>query len=181
MTRLHLIVEGKTEQAFATKVLIPQLAAKGVGLYKPQLAAHARRKGAEHRGGVLSYLPFRSHIVRRLKGDQPYIQLHEFEATLLAQPDAILTYYGEYGREVARLTELALSVKSPELIDDGEDTAPSKRIISLIPAYGKAKPTAGPTIAAAIGLPTIRAKCPHFDAWLRQLEKLGQKPDQGSM
>jgi hypothetical protein len=228
MARLHLTVEGPTEQAFAANVLIPYLAVKGVYLSKAQLAAHAKKRGQVHRGGLTRYLPFRNDVVRRLKEDQgsdvflstmidlyalpddfpgaeaarsqcdpyrrvetveralaedvgdgrfiPYIQLHEFEAMLLAKPDAILKYYDDRQKEVAALNQLVEEFSSPELIDDGENSAPSKRIIARIPEYGeaRAKPTAGPIIAAAIGLETIRAKCPHFDAWLRRLEQLGE-------
>lgn len=106
----------------------------------------------------------------------PYVQLHEFEALLLADAGKIATYYIENVRESQQLALLAGTVRSPELIDDGQHTAPSKRIASLIPAYAGEKPTAGPQIAAAIGLSAIRAKCPHFDAWLRKLETLGQNP-----
>lgn len=106
----------------------------------------------------------------------PYIQLHEFEAVLFAMPDAFLTYYPDRKREVAALNQLVARDGPPELIDDGENTAPSKRIIAQIPAYEKAKPTAGPIIANAIGLPTIREKCRHFDTWLRKLEMLGRNP-----
>lgn len=95
---------------------------------------------------------------------------------LLADAAKIATYYDNFARQVEQLAALAAKVKSPELIDDGQHTAPSKRIASLIPAYANEKPTAGPIIAAAVGLAAIRAKCPHFDAWLRRLETLGQNP-----
>jgi hypothetical protein len=101
----------------------------------------------------------------------PYVQLHEFEAILLAAPQFFDRYYDGRQKEIATLMELS---DSPERIDDGENTAPSKRIASLIPEYAGAKPTAGPIIAAAIGLETIRAKCPHFSAWLTRLEDLGE-------
>ncbi len=106
----------------------------------------------------------------------PYIQLHEFEAVLLAEPGKIATYFGAHVREIGRLQQLAAKTP-PEQIDDGEQTAPSKRIASLIPAYAHQKRVAGPRIAAAIGLPTIRAKCPHFDGWLKRLEELGRKSE----
>ena len=48
----------------------------------------------------------------------------------------------------------------------------SKRIISVIPEYGGRKASAGPDIAEFIGIPAIRAKCPHFKLWLAQLENL---------
>jgi len=64
---------------------------------------------------------------------------------------------------------------SPELIDDGHDTAPSKRIARLIPEYAGMKASAGPLIAAKIGLAAIRQRCSHFDEWLKKLESLGER------
>jgi hypothetical protein len=69
MPRLHLIVEGQTEQAFAAQILVPHLANRGVFLSRPQLAAHAREKRIVHRGGILSYKPFKNDILRRFKED----------------------------------------------------------------------------------------------------------------
>ena len=42
----------------------------------------------------------------------------------------------------------------------------------MFPDYDGAKSTAGPIIAGQIGLGVIRAKCPHFNAWLGRLEGL---------
>jgi len=67
---------------------------------------------------------------------------------------------------------LTKSFSSPELIDDGYDTSPSKRIIKQIPSYRYLKSSAGPSTAKDIGLETIRNKCPHFGNWLCQLENL---------
>lgn len=52
MVRLHLFVEGQTEQTFADKVLRPHLANFEVYMDKPVLIAHARKKGRIHRGAV---------------------------------------------------------------------------------------------------------------------------------
>jgi hypothetical protein len=229
MARLHLTVEGPTEQGFAAAVLVGHLSALGVYLARAQLVAHAKPKGTEHRGGLRRYPAFRDDVLRRLKADRgrdvflstmidlyalpadfpgtdsfkaepdayrrvegmeralaqdindprflPYIQLHEFEAVLLADPGKIAAYYTDRAQEIEELDRLAAAVKSPELIDDWRRTAPSKRIASVIPPYADEKAAAGPVIAAAIGLPTIRAKCPHFDAWLKRLEELGKKPE----
>ena len=51
---------------------------------------------------------------------------------------------------------------SIEHIDDGPTTAPSKRIIKLIPGYEDRKASAGPNIAEYIGLTVIREKCLAF-------------------
>ena len=73
----------------------------------------------------------------------------------------------------SQLQKVADSVDSPELIDDGQHSAPSKRIIEQIPAYKRLKTSVGPQMAADIGLRAIRLKCPHFDAWISRLEGLG--------
>ena len=73
---------------------------------------------------------------------------------------------------VRRLVRLAKSFESPELINDGQETAPSKRIIREIPDYEGRKVSAGPRVVDHIGLAAIRAKYPHFDGWLRRIETL---------
>jgi hypothetical protein len=102
----------------------------------------------------------------------PYIQLHEFEALLLSDARQFEWQFIENDPAIARLVELASRFDSPELIDDGEATAPSKRIIDEIPEYGYRKATAGPVIASKIGLETMRDRCPHFAEWVATLETL---------
>lgn len=102
----------------------------------------------------------------------PYIQLHEFEALLLADPQKLDAQFNENRVGIQRLVRMANGFKSPELIDDGPDSAPSKRIAEEIPAYPRSKVSAGPITAERIGLNTLRAQCQHFDAWLGILESL---------
>jgi len=103
----------------------------------------------------------------------PYIQLHEFEALLFSDPGAFACYYDQSDRQIRALTQLRNGFDNPELIDDGEQTAPSKRIREHFSDFrSRVKRTAGPIIAAEIGLGTIRAKCPHFNDWLTKLERL---------
>ena len=56
---------------------------------------------------------------------------------------------------------------NPEDIDDGRETAPSKRILSIIPDYEKV--VFGNIIALEIGLSTMLTKCPRFNYWLTRL------------
>ncbi len=102
----------------------------------------------------------------------PYIQLHEFEAVLFCDPAAFRLHYEHCDRQVEQLRAIADSHASPELIDDGPQTAPSKRIIAEFPKYKNAKPVVGPEVAELIGLEAIRSKCPHFASWLSRLEGL---------
>lgn len=102
----------------------------------------------------------------------PYLQLHEFEALLLSKPVELNSQFVESCDGVDRLVEMASCFESPELIDSGAATAPSKRIIREIPEYEGRKASAGPIIAGKIGLPTLRSKCRHFRGWLDRLESL---------
>ncbi|CAD5931809.1 hypothetical protein PCC7805_01346 [Planktothrix agardhii] len=104
----------------------------------------------------------------------PYIQLHEFEALILSEPIKLEERFPNYQSEVKKLVSLCQSFESPELINDGEQTAPSKRIIQAIPSYEGAKVSVAPLMAQKIGLENIRQKCPHFNQWIERLENLSQ-------
>ena len=55
MKRLYMTVEGQTEAAFATKVLVPYLANFNVFLYPPRFTGlHRRRRGRIPQGGMLN-------------------------------------------------------------------------------------------------------------------------------
>jgi hypothetical protein len=99
----------------------------------------------------------------------PYIQLHEFEALLFADPQRLDTQFPDSSSEIQLLVATAHELGSPELVDDGPTTAPSKRITVAIPEYGSRKASAGPIVAAKIGLPVLQAQCRHFREWLRRL------------
>jgi hypothetical protein len=105
----------------------------------------------------------------------PFIQLHEFEAYLFANIQELDFAYDESQAKIETLKQIANGVESPELIDDGQHTAPSKRIIVQFPDYEYAKSTVGPLVAERVGLNSIREKCPHFDAWITRLEGLGRQ------
>ena len=102
----------------------------------------------------------------------PYIQLHEFEAYLFSDPSRFAHFYDGHRRQIAALQAIADAHDSPELIDDGPHTAPSKRIIAELPDYKWAKASEGPQVAELIGLDTIRKKCIHFSTWLSRIENL---------
>lgn len=97
----------------------------------------------------------------------PYIQVHEFEALLFADPSRILEVFPARTSEVASLQAACDSAPSPEHIDDGQHTAPSKRIRAVIPEYDKA--AHGPVIAKLIGLREMRERCQHFRGWLERI------------
>jgi len=106
----------------------------------------------------------------------PYIQLHEFEALLLSDVDKFDWEFIEDkdAEGITKLKQIVANFASPEEINEGESTAPSKRIIECLPRYAKRKASSGPPIAEKIGLETMRHKCPHFNAWIERLEELTQ-------
>ncbi len=103
----------------------------------------------------------------------PFIQLHEYEACLFTDVTQFKLFYPDSEMEIAALKKIADGVSTPELIDDGQHSAPSKRIIGQLPDYEAAKKAVGPQVGELIGLAAIRAKCPHFAKWLTRLEQLG--------
>lgn len=99
----------------------------------------------------------------------PYIQLHEFEALILAEPSALDWEYLEHEAAIASLVSM-VGAQNPELINCGRETAPSKRILSKIKEYDKV--TSGVSVAKKIGLATLKLRCRHFDQWLTCMENL---------
>ena len=103
----------------------------------------------------------------------PYIQLHEFEAMIFVEPGQLVFEYPDMESKIEKLNRVLdeKNIKNnPELIDEGEETAPSKRILKIIADYNK--PIAGVNTVERIGINAIRSKCPHFDEWLKKLEQL---------
>jgi len=101
----------------------------------------------------------------------PYVQLHEFEALLLTDPEKLLLLYPDKKTAVDRLQN-EISGMHPEEINEKPATAPSKRIIKYIPEYEGQKAQVGPLVVEDIGLFTLRERCSHFNEWITKLEML---------
>jgi hypothetical protein len=103
----------------------------------------------------------------------PHLQAHEFEALLFSDVKVIDRALRMHSPVESRLDDLQSIVDhfdNPEWIDDGAETAPSKRLKGLFPRYDKV--LHGELIAHDIGLHRIREACPHLDSWVAQLESL---------
>jgi hypothetical protein len=140
----------------------------------PDYAKAAHEKDPYRRVALLE-TALQEDIKRELDDPRffPYIQLHEFEALILADPEQLSRGYMEHTAQIQRLVEMvAREGGNPELIDSGKTTAPSKRIIAEIPEYKGSKATVGPMVVEEIGIPRLREKCAHFAEWLQRLEKL---------
>ncbi|MEZ5386268.1 MAG: DUF4276 family protein [Prosthecobacter sp.] len=101
----------------------------------------------------------------------PFVLMHEFEGLLFSDCD-------RFGEGIGRLDLISSfqairdQFDTPEEINDSPVTAPSKRIISLLPGYEK--PLFGSLASLEIGLDAMKAECPNFRMWLSRLEQLPQ-------
>lgn len=97
----------------------------------------------------------------------PFFMLHEFEALLFCDlgDDRAWVYQGG---DLGQLRSVRQAVASPEDINDGYDTAPSRRVLAAFPGYQKT--FHGPLAVMDIGIENMRVQCPHFHEWLSRLE-----------
>lgn len=122
------------------------------------------------------------HLEEKLKEDLqikkpnyfiPYIQLHEFEALLFSdiyKIDEVLK--GDKGSYINELERIIKKYHEPEKIDT--DEGPSRKLIKITDnQYSKIND--GIDIAEKITLKVMRDKCPHFDEWLKQIEKFAEE------
>jgi hypothetical protein len=120
-----------------------------------------------------------THVERAIHADLgspeyfvPFLALHEFEAWLFASPDELPRTMTQPDKQ-PEFAAIRDSVSTPEEIDDGPTTAPSKRIESLFPAYKKR--LHGPLTVGRIGMARIRVECPHVDGWFGAIEAFAVK------
>ena len=97
----------------------------------------------------------------------PFVTMHEFEALLFSDCEQFARGLGQ-PEMFSPLQEIRNAFSTPEEIDDSPETAPSRRVVTLIPRYQK--PLMGTLAALEIGLVTMRTECPYFDSWLNRLE-----------
>ena len=98
----------------------------------------------------------------------PYVSMHEFEALLFSDCERFAQSIGapQIGAEMQSVLD---QFGNPEEINDSQATAPSKRILGMVPRYDK---VAMGTIAIQdIGLESVRRQCRNFDCWLNRLER----------
>lgn len=102
----------------------------------------------------------------------PFIQLHEYEALLFANPEMMENWLSLYNTVPKGCFQAIVNQcgDNPELINEDPATAPSKRILSLCPIYDKVDD--GILILREIGLEKLRKECQHFNDWITQLEGL---------
>jgi hypothetical protein len=88
---------------------------------------------------------------------------------LFSEPEAFKNWCDD-PQVVVNLKKIRRDFNSPEHINDGYVTAPSKRILGIFSQYDKV--LHGSLVALDIGLDTIRRECPMFNSWIERLESL---------
>lgn len=100
-----------------------------------------------------------------------HIQPHEFEGLLFSDVSALTQVEPEWCRHKSTLTSIRAKYQTPEHINDGYETAPSKRLGKLLrPEYRKTRH--GPLAAKKITLEVMERECPHFRSWMNRLRQL---------
>lgn len=220
MTRVHVVVEGATEETFINDVLAPALWSHQVYLNPIILGAPGHKGGRVNYARVkkdvvtllkqdsaaycttmldvyglgngfpgmplppnLSNLNKVTHIEQAIKGDivaeipdrrpdlrlLPYLQLHEYEGLLFSDPGAFASGIGQ-PHLAGQLNNIRQAFATPEDINDDANTAPSKRVFGVYPAYRKV--VDGTLAAKAVGIQNMRQQCPHFNGWVAALAAL---------
>ena len=97
-----------------------------------------------------------------------HFMLHEFEGILFSKPDSFALIADE--NVVASIQTIRDSYPTPEHINNSPETAPSKRLESLIPNYAKIKN--GTLLSKDMGIDAILSECPHFREWVYRIRSL---------
>lgn len=101
----------------------------------------------------------------------PHIQPHELEALFFSDVDKFVSVESDWADCISSLQQVVDKFESPEHINNSPQTAPSKRLESILkPKYHKTRHA--PLLANAIGLQKIENECKHFHSWLTQLRQL---------
>jgi Domain of unknown function (DUF4276) len=157
MKFLNIIVEGSAEEAFVNDVLVKHFAPKVFVSSRKIKTGWDRWENKPANGGLLKYSKFRN------------VQLHEFEAFVMVDPDRLIIMYPDNKNDIDRLKK-DIGLTEPEEINESPQSAPSKRIIKYLSSYKGQKAQIGPLVAEDIGIAILRTRCKHFNEWITKLE-----------
>jgi hypothetical protein len=101
----------------------------------------------------------------------PHIQPHEFEGLLFSDVEALVRIEPLWSAKEQALSLVRATAQTPEHINNGFETKPSRRLeVLLQPTYKKTRH--GPLAAHEIGLDAMEKECPHFKRWMDALRAL---------
>jgi hypothetical protein len=111
------------------------------------------------------------HVGCRPERFIPHIQPHEYEGLLFSDVDALVNTDPDWPNYRTKLLKIRNDAESPEHINDGFDTKPSKRLEdNLLPKYKKT--LHGPLAAEKITLSAMERECRHFREWMDKLRNI---------
>ncbi|MDR3244298.1 MAG: DUF4276 family protein, partial [Elusimicrobiota bacterium] len=102
-----------------------------------------------------------------------YIQLHETEALWFSNSQIIAQVKNADSKQIGQLNKIVKQYPNPEDINDGNETAPSKRLEKIFSDYGKI--VDGNMIFEKISVDEMKTKCPRFAQWLKKIETEADK------
>jgi hypothetical protein len=97
----------------------------------------------------------------------PYIQLHEIETLVFCGIEHISAFYPKTEKKCEKLIKELNEVGNPELINNSEQTSPSKRIERVLGHYDK--PNLCKVVTERVGVEELRRQCKHFNEWIEKL------------
>ena len=97
----------------------------------------------------------------------PYIQLHEFEALVFTGMKGFEKIFSAEDADFDELQRVLDGHENPEDINDGKETAPSKRLKKLVRSYNKV--VDGNRIIEFNGIEILLEKCPRFRNWVQSI------------
>lgn len=104
---------------------------------------------------------------------RPYLQLHELEALLFVDIEKTTRWLFGDLQQLNQMRNIKQAFPNPEEIDEGAQTAPSKRIEKVFPVYQKELDAS--IIVLDVGLAAAREACCHFNEWISWLEQLASE------
>ena len=96
----------------------------------------------------------------------PYLALHEFETLVIASGSLQASVLGD-DRAPVHFQRMIVEAGRAERINDGQQTAPSKRVATALAGYRKAQDAIAVLHGVDLGL--ALARCPGLDAWVNRL------------
>ena len=202
MTRLAIVVEGRTETDFIKNVLCPHLSEWGVYPYPNSLEGNVSSERLAHRMAGLLYLHDRVTSL---------VDFYGFKRRNAAGPDELqnqidaavrrkmplnwdlshaFSYVQQYEFEALLFSDVDAFDALPRVSAEHLAVLRAIRNRFRSPEHINDSPDTAPSkritnviprynkradgyvVALEIGLPAIRAECPRFDAWLARLESL---------
>ncbi|MDA8190049.1 MAG: DUF4276 family protein [Acidiferrobacter thiooxydans] len=106
----------------------------------------------------------------------PHIQPHEYEGLLFSDTKALAQTEQAWVKLEKTLADIRNAFETPEHINQGYETAPSRRLKQVLVKTAYQKVSHGLRAAQRIGLVAMEQECPHFHLWMDRLRALA-KPE----